>query len=318
MDIAKYTGLFLIKNEYCYLPGIGSLQIVKKAARYDSDTQKMGAPEYTVTYRAGFGSIDDSFANFIANNERISIAHAANYLKDFCAQMKQQLHEGETVVIPAIGSFHMNQNQEIEFTTDPHLSVRGKTIPVFQISSEVQQKKEDALTKIIENTNIREPKADEEIVIKPPTVNWAKIAVLALVVLAVLAAGIYFISNLSKKKAEPVRAESPDTTNTPEESNSATTSSTDSESTPATPVSAQPETATADYFMVAVNQYKTAADAQSRVQRLNTYGNKTEVWTKDSSVFYVVIKIPVGQDHQRAVDSLKRFFNPNGKVEVVQ
>lgn len=316
MDIAKYTGLFLIKNEYCYLPGIGSLQIVKKAARYDSEAQKMGPPEYTVTYRAGFGSIDDSFANFIANNERISIAHAANYLKDFCAQMKQQLHEGETVVIPAIGTFSMNTNQEIEFATDPHLNVRGKTIPVFQISSEVQQKKEDALTKIIENTNIREPKADEEIVIKPPTVNWGKITVLAIVVLAVVAAGIYFITNISKKKAEPANTEETIAPETSKEMNEVENNSADTTTTmPSESAATAPSNG---YFMVAINQYKTAADAESRVKRLNTYGNNTEVWTKDSSVFYVVIKVSTDHDQQRAVDSLKRFFNPNGKVEVVK
>lgn len=316
MDIAKYTGLFLIKNEYCYLPGIGSLQVVKKAARYDKDTQKMSAPEYTVTFRSGFGSIDDSFANFIANNERISIAHAANYLKDFCAQMKQQLHEGESVLIPAIGTFSMNNNQEIGFTTDPQLNVQGKAIPVFQISPEVQQKKEDDLTKIIENTNIREPKADEEIVIKPPTVNWPKITILALVVLAIVAAGIYFISNLSGKKSEPVTTGTTDTTTVPK-NNSTAAAMPDSEPKAAAPVSEKQATPN-NYFMVAINQYKTFADAQSRVQRLNTYGNKTEVWTKDSSVFYVVIKLPDTEDRQKAADSLKRFFNPNGQVEVLQ
>ncbi|HET8573888.1 MAG TPA: HU family DNA-binding protein [Edaphocola sp.] len=310
MDIAKYTGLFLIKNEYCYLPGIGSLQIIKKAARYDKDAQKMSAPEYTVSYRPGFGSIDDSFANFIANNERISIAHAANYLKDFCAQMKQQLQEGENVIIPAIGTFSMNKDQEIEFETDPHLNVQGKAVPVFQISPEAQQKKEDALTKIIENTNIREPKADEEIVIKPPKVNWAKITVLIVVILAIVGAGIYLINNLSRKAPRPAAEEQP-AAKTVQPEKSAVTEA------PA-PVTEKPAATQSDYFMVAINQYQTLEDAASRVQRLNTYGNKTEVWTKDSSVYYVVIKVPATQDKQKAADSLKRFFNPGGKVEVVQ
>ena len=95
MDIAKYVGLFLVKNEYCFLPGIGSLQVEKKPAEYSKETQTMNAPAYEVRFRAVGGSIDDSFANFIANNERISIAHASNHLKDFCARARRSLKKEE-------------------------------------------------------------------------------------------------------------------------------------------------------------------------------------------------------------------------------
>ncbi|RYZ49873.1 MAG: hypothetical protein EOP49_15270, partial [Sphingobacteriales bacterium] len=110
MDIAKYVGLFLLKNEYCFMPGIGSLQIEKRASVYDKETQKMLPPVHEVKYRQVGGSIDDSFANFIANNERISIAHAANHLKDFCAHAKMDMREGKDVVNPGIGKFSGGPN----------------------------------------------------------------------------------------------------------------------------------------------------------------------------------------------------------------
>src|ERR1700748_3558921 len=120
MDIANYVGLFLLKNEYCFLPGIGSLQIEKKPAVYNKETQQMSSPQYEVYYRQDGGSIDDSFANFIATNERISIAHAANHLKDFCAQAKADLREGKSVIILGIGSLK-SDNNNIRFEKDAAL-----------------------------------------------------------------------------------------------------------------------------------------------------------------------------------------------------
>lgn len=307
MDIAKYTGLFLVKNEYCYLPGIGSLQIIKKPAKYDKEAGNMMPPEYTVVYEQGYGSIDDSFANFIANNERISIAHASNYLKDYCHDMKQRLQEGEEVVIPAIGKFKMDAQQVIGFETDPHLNVKGKTIPIFKNSATVEQKKEDALTKIIENTEIREPKGDEEIIIKPPTINWSKIIVLILVIVGLIAALVYFITNLSKSKSQETTEVTPAVQQQAHTIDEETNKGLSQESV----------ATKSDSYMVAIKEYQHYEDAARRMNQLNTYGNHTLVWTEDSSVFYVVISLPNSKDKQKAVDSLRIFFNPEGNVRVV-
>jgi len=313
MDIAKYTGLFLVKNEYCFLPGIGSLQVVKKSARQEQDSENLLSPEYTVIYEQGHGSIDDSFANFIATNERISIVHASNYLKDYCKKIKQQLQEGEEVSIPAIGTFRMDAQQNIRFETDPHLDVKGRKIPFFKNSPTVTQRKEGSITKIIENTEIKEPKSDEEVIIKPPTVNWPKIIVLILVILAVIAVVVYFVANLVQNKAEQnvdarVEAQQP-AVDSPQMQPVAA-----ADSAPAITQTATPQ----DSFLVAINRYSDEAHAIKRSSQLKSYGNQTAVWTKDSVTFFVVIKVSNGVDKQSAVDSLKRLFNPAGNVEIVR
>lgn len=316
MDIAKYVGLFLLKNEYCFMPGIGSLQIEKTPSVYDKDTQKMTAPSYEVKYRQAGGSIDDSFANFIANNERISIAHAANHLKDFCFRARVDLREGREVVIPGIGRFTGGSNEAIHFATDPHLHIEGKAIPFFKNSVSVDQKKEEAISNIIERTNIREPKADEEIEYKAPSVNWGKILALAAILLVVIG-GIVFVFWYMNKDKGNAPAPQPETVQ-------------EAETPPAAPVEqAKPDTAAtpADVpvtnaggtttYKVALQQYAAREKAESRVAKLQSYGNAVELYAKDSANYYVVMSVTSTADTTRIVDSLRRQFNPGGKVMIM-
>ena len=69
MDIAKYIGQYLLKNSFCYIHGLGNLEISKKPAFYDG--KSLQAPTYEIVLSSG-GSIDDNFANFIATNEQIT------------------------------------------------------------------------------------------------------------------------------------------------------------------------------------------------------------------------------------------------------
>lgn len=314
MDIAKYVGLFLLKNEYCFMPGIGSLQVEKRSAVYDKETQKMGAPVYEVKYRHVGGSIDDSFANFIANNERISIAHAANHLKDFCAQAKIDIREGREVMIPGIGKFSGGLNDSIQFATDPHLHIEGKAIPFFKNSPAVTLKKEEAISNIIERTNIREPKADEEIEYQAPSVNWGKIIVLIAIVLVLVGGSIFLYWYLNKDKVVP------QTQPAPTEQQAETRNTTPVAPDMTTPVR-QPTVANGSTtYKVALHQYPTRDKAESRVNKLKSYGNSTvELYARDSSSYFVVMSVtsPLA-DSSLVMDSLRKQFNPSGKVEMIR
>jgi nucleoid DNA-binding protein/flagellar basal body-associated protein FliL len=319
MDIAKYVGLFLLKNEYCFLPGIGSLQIEKSPSVYDKETQKMSAPVYEVKYRQVGGSIDDSFANFIANNERISIAHAANHLKDFCARSKADMREGKEVVIPGIGKFTGGPNDAIHFATDPHLHIEGKAIPFFKNSTAVNQKKEEAISNIIERTNIREPKADEEIEYKAPSVNWGKVFIFIAIIVVLIVGAILLYWYMNKDKGEQNTAAPTEQTTEPVPQNT--------EVTPAvrdTVIQASAQTAVSSdgslTYKVALHQYATREKAESRVAKLKSYGNNTvELYAKDSANYYVVMSVTSpAADTSHVIDSLRKQFNPGGKVELVR
>lgn len=324
MDIAKYVGLFLIKNEYCFLPGIGSLQVIKKKAVYNKESEQLSGPAYDVVFDQRYGSIDDSFANFIANNERISIAHAANHLKDFCAESKQELKDGKEVIIPAIGKFVSGPNAAIQFVTDPNLNIQGRTIPYFKNSTAAETKREEPITQIIENTSFREPKADEEIVLKAPQVNWGKIVMLIGIVLVVIAAAIFLFWYMNNNKEDKATQAPAATEEQAAPATDTTTAVADTAVTPATtPTTTTAPAANADgtiTYSVALHQYPTRERAESRVAKLKSYGNSTvSMVAKDSASYFVTISVSsLPADTTRTVDSLKKLFNPGGKVEILK
>lgn len=325
MDIANYVGLFLLKNEYCFLPGIGSLQIEKRPAVYDKETKQMSAPSYDVFFRPEGGSIDDSFANFIANNERISIAHAANHLKDFCARAKVELKEGKSIPIPAIGSFE-SVNNVIRFVKLDSLQIVGKSIPYFKNSDSVTAKKEEALSNIIERTNIREPKANEEIEYKAPSVNWGKIIALAAIVVVVVAGGIFLFMSLNKDKQDAAAetpvvdtvAQAPPVAAAPVDSVPASvdTAKVDSNSTAAPAVGADGMM----QYKVVLNAYPTRERAASRVAKLKSYGlAAAELIAKDSTNYYVALPVSsAASDTAKVVDSLRKLYNPSGTLQIIR
>lgn len=317
MDIAKYVGLFLIKNEYCYLPGIGNLEIRKKPASYDRENQQMNAPAFDILFRPTIGSIDDTFANFVATNERISIAHAANAIKDFCSRAKADLAEGRDLQVPGVGRFS-GSGADLKFYTDPSLQIQPKSIPFFKNSTRSEHSKEKAISEIYQATEFREPKADEEIILQTPQVNWGKIITLSAIVLVLIAGAIfmfYYFNSRNNSSTDPAVA---DTTVHPETTAPADVvpADTTSQQVPAASVAGTDVTTS---YNVVLREYTTSAQAEKRVAQLKSYGNNVTMVAKDSTTFYVVMPVTSpAADTGKVVDSLKRLFNPGGHVSIIK
>ena len=124
MDVAKYIGLFLLKNEQCYIHGLGTLQFSRKHATYDG--QNLQPPSHEIIMVAG-GNVDESLANYIATNEQISITKASNALRDFSAETKINLDAGNMVSLAHLGKFTSTDGR-IGFITDPHLQYKASPI----------------------------------------------------------------------------------------------------------------------------------------------------------------------------------------------
>lgn len=325
MDIGKYVGLFLLKNEYCYLPGFGSLQIIKRTATFNKETLKSETPGYEVVFIKGAGALDDTFANFIANNERISIAHASNYVKDYSAYIKSEFMEGKEVVIPGIGKFVSKiGGEDIYFETDANLRIQGKQIPYFKISSEVEQKKkEETISNIIEKTTFKEPKSDEEIVLKPAQVNWGKLAIVGGLVVLVIAIVAFIIVNMNSNNDEVANKQEEVIVNTPLETaqpNTAATVDTFANDTTVATAPTPAVTSNASELSIIVNSYNSKERAEARKARLVSY-SYTNVETieqgTDSLRFHVIIKVANTGNTQQIVDSVRKLLNPNGNVRVL-
>lgn len=312
MDIAKYAGLFLIRMEYCYLPGLGNLEITRKQSAYSSELGSITPAKQRVTFRSTIGSIDDSFANFVATNERISIASASNAIKEFSSQVKQELKEGKEIEIPGIGHFYM-QTGIVEFRPNPDLEINAKPIPVFKNSERIQQNEEPKIKEIHEATTLREPKADDEIELQAPTVNWGKVIIVGLIVLALLAGigyAIYYVAT-HKGSATENAIERPIDVNPASVVPIPTTANTNPAASSGTNDGAT------DVYSIITNEYNSAGAAAARVKKLEGYSYTANTYTQDSITYFVTVNVnKAAGAPQTVVDSIKRMLNPNYNVRL--
>ena len=131
MDVAKYIGLFLLKNGQCYVHGLGTMQLVRKPASYDG--QALQPSSYEILMAPG-GNVDEALSNFIANNEQISISKASNALKEFSTQTRTTIQQGGEVALNHLGTF-IQQDGRIGFATNPHMLYKPTPIPAHKGSS---------------------------------------------------------------------------------------------------------------------------------------------------------------------------------------
>lgn len=300
MDIARYIGLFLLKNHFCYIHGLGNLEMKKKSAFHDGTS--LNPPAYEVIITPG-GSIDDTLANFIATNEQISISKAASALRDFSTQAKADLQEGKEVVIPSLGKF-VEHNGKVSFITDPHIQYTPPGVPVLRNATRqpdptIPQKQYEPQEQPAEAASTYKPYIEQE----KKSVNWGRIALIAglgiLVVICVIFTINYF--NAKPQVAEEVVAPAQVVDDT------------------MTAKVVQPERAAnvnADgtvNYKILLHEYNTEAKADRRVKALTSYGYNVEMVAKDSATFYVLMPITtLPADTTRMLDSVARVLNPSG------
>lgn len=311
MDIAKYIGLFLVKYQYCNLPNLGDFAVTKKAASYSDGQVK--APEYEVKFSFSGGLIDDAFPNFIATNERTSIANAANAVKDFCTQTKLTLAEGGTVLIPGFGKF-VQTNGKNDFIPDQNIHVETPGIPIFKINTAATRSsvEGETIAELHEKMQLREPSLQDDIVIKPPKVNWSKVIILLLivgVVLALVGGAIWYMNNNKEESgaAAPVTNEAQPATapaaHTPN---------------PDTAAQAPAASGTPGSYTFAILTFKDKESAERKEKQLKGFGHDVALKPVSDSNIILTLTLPSVNDTLATKDSLRRFFNPRGEVNIVK
>jgi nucleoid DNA-binding protein/flagellar basal body-associated protein FliL len=315
MDVAKYLGLFLLKNQYCYIHGLGNLELRKRAATYDG--KALQASSYEVVLTPG-GSIDDNFANFIATNEQISISKAANALRDYSTQARKDIEEGREVVVPNLGKF-VGDNGRIRFITDENFHYTPPGVPTVRNSKQLEEQN----ARPIHKPSYPPPS-------RADSVNWSMV-IIVVVLLLILGGGIYGIYYYMNSNKESEQAASPvpvkdtvvhaQTQPLPAPVDTTQHKDTMAATAPA-PASIQPQPAVNDtsrnaYKMI-IGYYKTKERADFRLNTLKTNGNKVEIMQRDSSGFFITTTIHCRpQDTVHVEDSLRRMFGYKG-VSIVK
>lgn len=301
MDIANYIGLFLLKNHFCYIHGLGNLELKKKSAVYEEGMLQSSSYEIVLTPA---GSIDDNLANFIATNEQISISKASNALRDFSTQAKADLQNGKEVVIPHIGKF-VEDNGKIHFITDPKLQYTPSGIPTIKNSKQLEER-QNPTTKSYTNDYNTEPSSGT-------TVNWGRIGVAVgiLVIIAGAVIGIMYYLNHANNNNDNVQAP---VTTTP--AAAVQPPQTDTPKAVAPPPSAANPDSLQNYDVI-VNVYDNRKRAEGRVHFMTqTLGKKANLVAKDSSTYLITMPVyckPV--DTTMVIDSLAKLYSKN-KSEV--
>ncbi|MBS1687540.1 MAG: hypothetical protein JSS96_02355 [Bacteroidetes bacterium] len=326
MDVAKYIGLFILKNHFCYIQGLGNLEMKKRPASYDG--RALHAASYDILLVPA-GSLDDSLANFIATNEQISISKAANALREYSLQAKADLQAGKEVIVPAIGKF-VDVEGKTTFITDPKLHYATPAIPVVRLN-----KREEATApssaKQAPTPAYQPSAATASPAYQPPPyeeetgrrLNWGRIILVAAILLVFVAVNIIGYNYIKHRKATPPPAvvENPapvkDTTPLPQTIMPITADTSAKVDTAAPPVML-PESNIAVknnflYYKVILNTYYSKEKAEKRYKQLRGNGTKVDMMTEDSLNYYIVLPIrSTSKDTTRILDSLSTLYNPNG------
>lgn len=307
MDIAKYIGLFLLKNHFCYVHGLGNLELHKRPSTHDGKV--LNGPSYEIVVTPG-GSIDDNLANFIAVNEQISISKAANALRDFSMQARKDMAAGKEVYIPNLGKF-VEVNGRVGFVTDANFQFTPAAVPTIKNSKQLEEQNAQPLHK----ATFPAPH-------KVSSVNWSML-IIALVLVLIVGSGIYgiyYYMNFNNKTTQvpvkdttiavhPVAAPAPDTSHVVKD----TTKMAAAPATPATPDSLQ-----VIPIKMIIGEYHSKEKADRRFNTLTSLGNHVEIVQKDSADYLIVNTVNSRTiDTAHAKDSLRILFGYK-KVRIYQ
>ncbi len=317
MDINKYIGKFLLKNKYCSLPGLGVFDLKKEGAQANASSETISAPVYKITFTP-VGSIDDTFASFIATAENVSISNASNNIKEYCKNVKEELAKSGKYDIEFLGRFSLSNNKII-----------------FHQSDDLDMGVEPApLAPLVEKLKAPETPANKPDYSYPPARTQRDIPILKIavpiVLVVLLAVGAYFGYDYYQKNKDvtPVEATIPEpapvqvdtlaTTIVPDSLHRAdsTNAATDTAMQAASNSAAQTTPQAASFYKVAILSFENEAGANGKATKLKKYGNDASV-VSNNGRFFVVINAS-SNDTTKLVDSLRRFFNPRGQVFIMK
>ena len=314
ININKYIGQFLLRNKYCSLPLLGVFELRKEAARVSQSTDAVSAPRYTILFTP-VGSIDDTFASFIASAENVSISNASNNIREYCKSVKDQLANSGKFEIELLGTFTL-VNNKIVFTQSKDLDMGAEPAP---------------LPPLLEKPKTTEGQKARNDYSYPPApaprkanrglkIFFAIIGIAVFLGAAAWFAYHYFNENEIETPVEnpvPVQSAAPvdtlsmvDSTQllTPTDSTQSMDTVATNNNLPASPVE----------YSVAILTFDNEAAATAKSNKLQRYGNPTRVVPQNGKFVVAVKASHPGNDTTILVDSLRRFFNPKGQVYILK
>lgn len=330
IQIENYISSFLLKNKYCAISGLGTLELKRDGAVIRSSGSELEPPAYNISF-VPIGVIDSAFPTFIANHENVSISKASNDIKTFSQDVKNELRKTGRFEIDGVGHFTF-KNDTIQFYQDETLNLERDPIQLHRERTEDEEPEETlADAKTFKDLNYTHAESG----VGKPKMGTVLKYLMGLLLLIGLAAAAYFgykyyaqnatstAGTESEEQAvvmdDYVDEGATDDLDASAAENTTTDTTTidaalptDAENSASAPVAAQGE------YKVAVQAYVSEAEAKSKSDRLNTWGNKTTVMAKDNKYYLVAYAAISSGDTTQLKDSLRKHFNPSGTPFMVK
>lgn len=331
MDVSQYIGSFLLKNRYCSLPGLGVFDLKRTSAAVNNAEGTIQPPTYSLSFNP-VGSIDDTFASFIASKENVSIANASNHIRDFCTQVKDQLAKTGQYDVPQLGRFE-NKMGRIGFTQSKDLNLGME--PVAAVFTEIK----------VAPLPAEERKLDYSYAPARSTYRGRKngssylkilIPIAAVLLIAVISYFAYSTYQENKGlQSDATHEANPQNSLTPETNagidsvqfqtqNSADSVSNRPDTTSLKPsdtlnsAATMPPPPSGQQYRIVVFTTTDQATATAKSQKWARYGNLANVIPMNGSFAVTIDASHPLNDTTKLVDSLRRFFNPKGPVYILK
>lgn len=322
MDIGKYIGKFLLKNKYCSLPGLGVFELKKASASTNSSQTEIDHPSYIITF-SPIGSIDDTFASFIASHENVSISNASNNIKEYCTNVKEEVQKSGSFDIEHLGKVtQVNGKLTFKQSSDLDLSYAPAPLPVIDLKP---------AGAVETPPDYSYPPAQSSYARKNKNA-WMK-PVMVIVTLALLAGIGYFGYEYWKNNEasednlpqEPAVYPAPMVDST--SSRDSLLAPSDSLNTPSSDtlpsdsnqvVEPKPITGSGKLYTVVIMSTPVEAAAKTKAAKWANYGHSTNVVNRDGQFLVTLSTSHSSNDTTILIDSVRKFFNPKGQVYILK
>jgi len=136
MGLDQYIGELLYRYNCVIVPGFGAFLTQMKSAVLDEKSHSFSPPTKVISFNEQLSSHDGLLVSYMADAESMSYEKMLHHVEDMAQQWKKQLHKGQRISLPHIGTLKLSREEKILF--QPSKSVNYLTSS-FGLSSFVSQ-----------------------------------------------------------------------------------------------------------------------------------------------------------------------------------
>ncbi len=106
---------FIIQSKECRLKGIGKFESVTHPAQSDIANKQIIPPVNERSFKGREERISDELIRYVSNKNNVGNEEAFEQIKEWCANAKSKLQEGEEIIFVSLGSLKTNHAGAIIF-----------------------------------------------------------------------------------------------------------------------------------------------------------------------------------------------------------